>query len=219
MADVFISFSSEDAERVEGIHSRLIERGIDVWWMRDVLPGDSPVSAVSRELASSQRVMLAWSRHAEQSPYVEGEMMYAFGKRKLLPVRIEKWSWPALMSSVQYVDMTPSDNEAEAWRQIDAQLQQKAQDLHAPQPRIAAPRSAGPVGTLAAAMLALALSLVAVLGVAYDAIRGGDMQFLELVLYSILALPVLSAALVLITAQRAWRAWRSRPRRVAENPA
>ena len=46
--------------------------------------------------------MLTWSRSAEESPYVEGEIMHAFGARKLLPVRIEKWNWPAFLSSVQY---------------------------------------------------------------------------------------------------------------------
>src|SRR5262245_25868437 len=108
MADVFISFSSQDAERVARIHAGLIERNVDVWWMHNLLPGDSAIKTVSRELTSAKRVLLAWSRHAAESPYVEGEMMHAFGTRKLLPVRIEKWAWPAFLASVQYVDMTAS---------------------------------------------------------------------------------------------------------------
>ena len=211
MADVFISFSSKDAERVARIHARLIERGFDVWWMHNLLPGDSPIKTVTRELTAARKVMLAWSRHAEESPYVEGEMMHAFGARKLLPVRIEKWSWPAFLSSVQYVDMTPTDDEAEAWQQIEARLQQTPQlDIRVAPPRIAAPRSAGPVRTLAAMMLVLVFALVAVLAVAYQAIRNGDMQVLQLIQYSILALPALSASLVLLAAHRVWGAWRSR---------
>lgn len=211
MADVFISFSSKDADRVARIHARLIERGFDVWWMQNLLPGDSPIKTVSRELTSAKSVMLAWSRHAEESPYVEGEMMHAFGARKLLPVRIEKWSWPAFLSSVQYVDMTPTDDETEAWRQIEARLQQKPQsDLHVAQPLIAAPRSAGPVRMLAAMMLVLVLALIAALAIAYDAIRDGNMQMVQLIQYSVLALPALSAALVVLAAQRVWGAWRSR---------
>ena len=211
MADVFISFSSKDADRVARIHGRLIERGFDVWWMHNLLPGDSPIRTVSRELTSAKRVVLAWSRHAEESPYVEGEMMHAFGARKLLPVRIEKWSWPAFLSSVQYVDMTPTDDETEAWRQIEARLQQTPQlDIRFAPPLIAAPRSAGPVRMLAAMMLVLVFALVAVLAIAYQAIRNGDTQVLQLIQYSILALPALSAALVLLAAQRVWGAWRSR---------
>ena len=86
MADVFISFSSSDAKRVQRIHARLIERGFDVWWMRDPLPGDSPIKMVSHEPAAARNVLLARSRSAEESPYVEGEIMHAFGARKLLPV-------------------------------------------------------------------------------------------------------------------------------------
>jgi hypothetical protein len=213
MADVFISFSSKDAERVARIHANLLERGFDVWWMQNLLPGDSPIKAVSRELTAAKNVVLAWSRYAEESPYVEGEIMHAFGERKLLPVRLEKWSWPAFLSSVQYVDMTSVDEEPEAWRQIETRLRQQARTdtPHAPTPLVAAPRSAGPVRTLAVMMLVLVLVLIATLAVGYQAIRADDLQLLQFIRYGVLALPVISGALVLVAAQRVWNAWRSRP--------
>jgi TIR domain len=71
MADVFISFSSKDAKRVERIHARLVERGFEVWWMRNLLPGDSPIKTVSRELVSARNVLLAWRR----SPSMRGTGM------------------------------------------------------------------------------------------------------------------------------------------------
>jgi hypothetical protein len=139
--------------------------------------------------------------------------MHAFGERKLLPVRIEKWSWPAFLSSVQYVDMTSADEEPEAWRQIETRLRQKAlNDI--PQlatPLIAAPRSAGPVRTLAVMMLVLVFALIATLAAGYQAIRADDRQLLQLIRYGVLLLPVVSGALVLVAAQRVWGAWRSRP--------
>jgi hypothetical protein len=212
MADVFLSFSSQDAERVARIHAGLIERNVDVWWMHDLLPGDSAIQTVSRELTSAKRVLLAWSRHAEESPYVEGEVMHAFGTRKLLPVRIEKWAWPAFLASVQYLDMTAGDDEREAWRQIEARLQQQGPQPEArvATPRIAAPRSAGPVRLLAAMMLVLALALVGVLAMALQAVRNGDVQVVMLVQYGVIALPAISGALVLLAAQRVWGAWRAR---------
>jgi hypothetical protein len=216
MADVFISFSTLDTERVERIHDNLIERGFDVWWMRNLLPGDSALQTVSRELAGARRVVLAWSRHAAESPYVEGEIMHAFGARKLVPVRIEKWAWPAFLSSVQYIDMTATEDEAEAWRQVEARLRQTRQ-FDAPRLAgrlIAAPRSAGPVLLLAAMMLLLVFALMAALRIGFQAIQDGDLQMLQLVQYSILALPALSAAMVLVASQRVWGAWRSRPARI-----
>lgn len=104
MSDVFISFASKDGDRVARIHAHLVDRGFDVWWMRNLMPGDSPIQTVSRQLEDARNVVLAWSRSAEESPYVEGEIMHAIGTRKLLPVRIEKWKWPAFLSSVQYID-------------------------------------------------------------------------------------------------------------------
>ena len=167
--------------------------------MHNLLPGDSPITTVSRELTAAKRVVLAWSRHAEQSPYVEGEIMHAFGERKLLPVRIEKWSWPAFLSSVQYVDMTPADEEPEAWRQIESRLQQAPRSdappvvLPAVTPRLAVPRSAGPVAKMAVAMLVLALLLAGALERAFRALLEGDMQALRVAQVVVLVLPVLAA--------------------------
>src|SRR5688500_13495525 len=204
MADVFISFASNDTKRVERIHECLVDRGFDVWWMRNLLPGDSPITTVSRELEAARNVLLAWSRAAADSPYVEGEIMYAVGVRKLLPVRIEKWSWPAFLSSVQYVDLTPDDDEHEAWRRIEARLQQTSKEdasrgvLPAVSQRFAVPRSAGPVGKIAVAMLVLALLLGGALDVAYEALLEGNMRALRAAQIIVRILPVLAIVPVLI---------------------
>jgi hypothetical protein len=217
MADVFISFASPDRERVERIHGRLTERGFDVWWMHQLLPGDSVIKTVSRELEGATNVVLAWSRHAEASPYVEGEIMYAFGARKLVPVRVEKWSWPAFLASVQYVDLTLADDQDEAWRRIESRLRGAVSTetyRHMPSDRQVAstlPRSAGPVRTLAAAMVVLMAALVGVLSNAYQAVLAGDIQALEVAQAGITALPVLAAIPLFVAARRVWRTWRASP--------
>jgi hypothetical protein len=158
-------------------------------------------------------VLLAWSRSAEESPYVEGEIMHAFGARKLLPVRIEKWNWPAFLSSVQYVDMTPDDDEAEAWQRIEARLQSDSDQgsfaASASLP-IALPRSAGPVGKLAVAMVVLMGLLVGMLGQAYKALLEGDMEALQSAQAIVQFLPAFAAIPVVVATRRVWRAWRSR---------
>jgi hypothetical protein len=217
MADVFISFASPDRERVERIQGRLAERGFDVWSMHKLLPGDSVIKTVSRELEGSTNVVLAWSRHAEASPYVEGEIMYAFGARKLVPVRVEKWSWPAFLASVQYVDLTPGDNEDEAWRRIESRLRGPiSSDIHHSMPAgrdggLMTPRSAGPVRALAAAMVMLMVALLVALSNAYQAVLDRDMQALEVAQAGITALPVLAAIPLFVAARRVWRAWRASP--------
>lgn len=213
MADVFISFSSKDAGRVQRIHARLVERGFDVWWMKNIAPGDSTIKTVSRELECAKKVVLAWSRHAAESPYVEGEIMHAFGTRKLLPIRIEKWGWPAFLSSVQYIDMTSLDDETDAWRQLEERLLLKTMAGRARPATafIAAPRSAGPVRTLAVVMLLLVSGLF---WLAFKAIDTADIQGLQWIQYGLFALPVLAGVPVLIAAHRVWAAWRSRPESV-----
>lgn len=217
MADVFISFSSKDARRVQEIHARLVERGLDVWWMNNIAPGDSAIREVSRELEGAKKVVLAWSRHAAESPYVEGEIMHAFGTRKLLPVRIEKWSWPAFLSSVQYIDMAPGDDETEAWRKLEDRLQAgfTGSDVGISTPHFAVPQSAGPVRAIAGSMLVLVLALLGALWVAFDAVTVGNVQILQALQFGLIALPILALAPVLIALQRVWVAWQSRPQKGA----
>ena len=71
--------------------------------------------------------------------------------------------------------MTADDDEVEAWRRIEARLQQAprgdaAEDVPAVTPRLAVPRSAGPVRRMAFAMLALALMAAFALEAAYRAL-------------------------------------------------
>jgi hypothetical protein len=73
MSGVFISFASYDAKRVTRIRAQLIARGFDVWWMHNLLPGESPIQTVSRELVAAKSVLLAWSRSASESPYARSE--------------------------------------------------------------------------------------------------------------------------------------------------
>jgi len=219
MSDVFISYASNDVKRVERIYARLIGSGFDVWWMQRLLPGESPIKSVSRELESARNVLLAWSRAAAESPYVEGEIMHAFGHRKLLPVRIEKWSWPAFLSSVQYVDMTPDDDEAEAWRRIEARLQQTSPTdgtagLLRNTPRFAVPYSAGPVVKMTTSMLVLTIVFAVALDGAYRAILEGDLQALRAAQFIVQLLTILAAAPMLLAVRRVLRAWRSRPTRL-----
>jgi TIR domain len=213
MADVFISFSSKDAEPVGRIHSRLMESGFEVWWMRSLSPGESAIRTVSRELVAATNVVVAWSRHAEESPYVEGEIMYAFGQRKLLPVRIEKWNWPPFLSSVQYIDLTPLDDEAEAWRLIETRLRHGAGGDSEPLSAtyVAVPRSAGPVRARALMILILLVALASLLTTAAGAVRDGDVQMLQALQFVVLGLLVVSGAMVVDAARRVWKVWRTRP--------
>lgn len=210
MADIFISYSGKDEARVADMHTHLRGRGFDVWWMKDIPPGASPIQAVSSELESATKVVLAWSRNAALSPYVEGEIMHAVGARKLVPVRIEKWAWPAFLASVQYVDLTDTDDKQEAWRRIEARLHGDASPM-ARVPAIAVPRSAGPVGFLLGTALVLAAALLGFFALSDRAIETGDTNLLQLLQYFVLTLPLLAAVPLVIAAIRLWGALSDRP--------
>ena len=54
MADVFISYASEDRDRAAKLASALGERGWSVWWDRKIVAGQAFDQAIERELDNCQ---------------------------------------------------------------------------------------------------------------------------------------------------------------------
>ena len=54
MADIFISYSSNDRERVRPIAMALEQRGWDIWWDRDIDLGQPYNQAIAEELARAK---------------------------------------------------------------------------------------------------------------------------------------------------------------------
>lgn len=218
MADVFISFSSKDFERVSQLHDAFAARDIDVWWMKDISPGDSTIHVVSAELEKARRVVLAWSRHSANSPYVEGEIMHAFGTRKLIPVRIEPWAWPAFLSSVQFIDLPAEADIESVVDEIEARLtgvptastEQELVSINSQSFLI--PRSAGPVFSLSAIITALALLYAGLLSVSFHALENGDERLLDMLYVGLSAFPVLALLPLGMSTFQLWRVWRARPK-------
>ena len=75
MAEVFISYASEDRDRVLDIVKRLQTRSIDVWIDRYKIPGGSEWSSeIVRGIKSCTVLLLVTSRHALESKNVRKEI-------------------------------------------------------------------------------------------------------------------------------------------------
>ena len=86
MADIFISYASEDRDKAEILASNLQEQGRSVWWDRD-LPFGRPFDEVIRtELKNSGCVVAIWTERAVNSLYVIGEARDALRLGKLISV-------------------------------------------------------------------------------------------------------------------------------------
>jgi hypothetical protein len=89
MADVFISYASEDRPHAERLARALEAAGFSVWWDVEDLPGGLSFNrAIQQALETAQRVLVLWSRASLESEYVEAEAYWAWQNKKLHSVRL-----------------------------------------------------------------------------------------------------------------------------------
>ena len=86
MADIFISYASEDRARVKLLAKAFEKNGWSVWWDRD-LPFGRPFDELIRtELRAAGCVVALWTESAVKSLYVIGEARDALSLQKLISV-------------------------------------------------------------------------------------------------------------------------------------
>lgn len=133
MADVFISYASEDRERARALAETLETRGWTVWWDRQILPGETFESVIERELACADCVLVLWSESSVQSHWAKAEADEALNRGVLVPALIDDVRIPIAFRHVQaasLIDWTPDD----AGHAGFTMLEQSIRNLDRPDP-------------------------------------------------------------------------------------
>ncbi len=89
MADIFMSYTRADAERVGPLAAALEERGFSVFWDTEVLPGQLWRDVIHDELVEASCVIVVWSEGSIRSRWVGEEASEALEAGKLLPVLLD----------------------------------------------------------------------------------------------------------------------------------
>lgn len=77
MAEVFISYSQSDRGLVAPIAAALAELGVDGWFDREILAGESFGAVIRARLSEAKAVLVCWSPEAVKSEWVDSEADYA----------------------------------------------------------------------------------------------------------------------------------------------
>lgn len=86
MAEVFISYSQKERERVAPIAARLAELGVEAWFDREISAGESFGRVIREKLKEAKAVLVCWSPEAIQSQWVDAEADYAREANNYVPV-------------------------------------------------------------------------------------------------------------------------------------
>ena len=89
MADIFISYASQDRERIKPLINSLESEGWSVWWDRELIAGPSFNNKIQEALDSAKCVVVAWSEHSIHSNWCKDEAQEGLDRGCLVPLRID----------------------------------------------------------------------------------------------------------------------------------
>lgn len=92
MADIFLSYASEDADLPQSLANALRTRGWSVFWSRVIVPRATWDEVIERELKDCQGVIALWSLRSVPSQWVRSEAEFAADHNKLIPVIVDQSS-------------------------------------------------------------------------------------------------------------------------------
>ena len=94
MADIFLSYASEDRETARLIAKVLEGQSWTVWWDRNIPVGEAFDEVIEREIGTAKSVVVLWSNHSTRSEWVKNEAASAVEHNKLVPVQIDDGKLP-----------------------------------------------------------------------------------------------------------------------------
>lgn len=105
MADIFVSYSASDRDRVRPLVTALEDQGWSVWWDRHIKPGPSFEREIEKALDEASCVVAVWSEASVQSDWVRTEASEGMARKILLPVIIDDVSPPLAFRYRQSADI------------------------------------------------------------------------------------------------------------------
>jgi hypothetical protein len=118
MADIFISYASQDRPRAQTLAQGLGALGWSVWWDREIPLGKSFDEVIEKELKEARCAVVLWSAASVASEWVRNEASEAKRRDILIPVFLDAVEAPLAFRLVNGADLRdwsgdPADAEFE----------------------------------------------------------------------------------------------------------
>lgn len=140
MAEVFVSYSRVNRDRIVTVSDGLEQSGYSVWWDRALKPGDDYALLIEEQIDASKCVVVAWSETARQSLWVRAEANEALDSGKLVQINLDRTRLPLPFSALNFVDFSGWAGACgeECWTTLDGRVRRRLNgewvDAHAPEP-------------------------------------------------------------------------------------
>ncbi|HMB63518.1 MAG TPA: toll/interleukin-1 receptor domain-containing protein [Eudoraea sp.] len=106
MADIFISYASEDEDRIRHLVKAFEKQGWSVFWDHRIPAGQTWRSYIGKGLAEARCVVVAWTKESIASNWVSEEADEGKKRGVLVPVRLDEILPPIGFRSIQAADLS-----------------------------------------------------------------------------------------------------------------
>ncbi|MDP7357239.1 MAG: toll/interleukin-1 receptor domain-containing protein [Pseudomonadales bacterium] len=112
MTDLFLSYASQDIERVKPLVAALEKCGWSVWWDRELVAGPSYEDRIEEALDAARCVVVVWSSHSIKSQWVRTEAHEGLDRELLVPLLIDDVKPPLAYRTAQTARMIDWPDQA-----------------------------------------------------------------------------------------------------------
>ena len=136
MADVFLSYSHEDAVVARRFAEALEAEGFSVWWDVSLRSGQVFDEVIEQALRAAKAVVVLWSPRSVVSRWVRSEATLADRNRTLVPAMIAPCERPIMFELTHTAELTDWDGDRHdpEWRDLIADVRRLAADEGPPEP-------------------------------------------------------------------------------------
>ena len=106
MASVFVSYAREDAVKARAIASALEQASIDLWFDERLQSGSEYSREIEDALKQATAVLVLWSKHSIQSPWVRDEAAEGRDSGRLIPLCLDDSRPPMGFRQFQTTDLS-----------------------------------------------------------------------------------------------------------------
>jgi hypothetical protein len=127
MADVVVSYKSDERGQAGYVVALLEAAGFSVWWDQKLVAGRSYDKAIMDEIDRCGCVLVCWSNASVHSEWVRSEAKLALDADRIVPVKFDPIRIPPPFSLLHTVDLTgwkgaPGDH---AWVEVIGQVRRR----------------------------------------------------------------------------------------------
>jgi len=114
VADIFLSYASQDRNRVAPIVQAIERRGWTVWWDRHIDAGTAYDREIEHAIDEAQCVVVVWTEQSVESDWVRNEAAEGLERGMLVPVCIDPVRPPLAFRRTQTIDLSSNDASVDA---------------------------------------------------------------------------------------------------------